>query len=80
MKETILIVEDEKDIVKMLESRLKAAGYDTIAANDGQQGLEKARSEQPDLILLPYRYSSVYTGSGKCNLFYRPVQNQTVYQ
>jgi len=36
----ILIVEDEKDIREMLKQRLLKAGYDALAASDGQAGLE----------------------------------------
>ena len=48
----ILVVDDEPHIVKMTELRLKANGYEVITAHDGQQGLDKARSEKPDLIIL----------------------------
>ena len=52
MKEKILIVEDEKDIVKMLEYNLKKEAFRTACAYDGEEGLEKAHSEHPDLIIL----------------------------
>ena len=52
MKEKILIVEDEKDIVKMLEYNLKKENFRTACAYDGEEGLEKAHSEHPDLIIL----------------------------
>ncbi len=52
MKEKILIVEDEKDIVKMLEYNLKKEGFRTTSASDGEEGLERAHTEHPDLILL----------------------------
>lgn len=52
MKETILIVEDEKDIVKMLDYNLKKEGYKVLAADDGEDALDMAKSRQPDLILL----------------------------
>jgi len=52
MKEKILVVEDEKDIVKMLEYNLKKESFRTAAAYDGEEGLEKALSEHPDLIIL----------------------------
>lgn len=51
-KSKILIVDDEPIIVKVVQSRLTAAGYDVIAAFDGQEGLDKARAENPDLIIL----------------------------
>jgi len=48
----ILIVDDEPNIIKLVESRLKAHGYDVITASDGQEALDKARKENPDLIIL----------------------------
>lgn len=48
----ILIVDDEPDIVKTVSFRLKAAGYEVVSAADGLEGLEKARQEKPDLIIL----------------------------
>jgi two-component system alkaline phosphatase synthesis response regulator PhoP len=52
IKETILIVEDEKDIVKMLDYNLKKEGYRVITASDGEDALDLAKLRQPDLILL----------------------------
>jgi two-component system alkaline phosphatase synthesis response regulator PhoP len=52
MKEKILIVEDEKDIVKMLEYNLKKEGFRNIYAQDGEDALEYAIREHPDLIIL----------------------------
>ncbi|MCX5668669.1 MAG: response regulator transcription factor [Candidatus Omnitrophica bacterium] len=52
MKETILIVEDEKDIVKMLDYNLKKEGYKTLVAHDGEDALDMANTKLPDLILL----------------------------
>ncbi len=52
MKEKILIVEDEKDIVKMLNYNLKKEGFRTIDAFDGEDAVDLALKERPDLILL----------------------------
>jgi two-component system alkaline phosphatase synthesis response regulator PhoP len=52
MKEKILIVDDEKDIVKMLEYNLKKEGFRTITAYDGEEALDRVHREHPDLILL----------------------------
>ena len=49
---TVLIVEDEKNIVDILRFNLQREGYRTVEAYDGADGLEKARKENPDLILL----------------------------
>lgn len=51
-KKTVLIVEDEKNIVDILCFNLQREGYATLEAYDGEDGLEKAQSEKPDLILL----------------------------
>jgi DNA-binding response OmpR family regulator len=51
-KPRILIIEDEKDILTALQIRLVANGYEIIAAADGPDGLRKARTEKPDLIIL----------------------------
>ncbi|MDA1045007.1 MAG: response regulator transcription factor [Verrucomicrobia bacterium] len=48
----ILVVEDEEAILLGLEENLKYAGYVVITAREGAEGLEKAISESPDLILL----------------------------
>jgi two-component system alkaline phosphatase synthesis response regulator PhoP len=51
-KKKILIVDDEEDIIKMLKIRLEANNYEILSASDGQEGLNKARQERPDLIIL----------------------------
>ena len=51
-KKRILIVDDEPNIVRTVADRLKMSGYDVIVAADGQEGMECAVREQPDLILL----------------------------
>ena len=51
-KEKILIIEDEKDIVKMLDYNLKKEGFRALSANNGEDGLDMARKENPDLVLL----------------------------
>ena len=51
-QKTVLIVEDEKNIVDILRFNLMREGYRTMEAYDGEDGLHKARSENPDLILL----------------------------
>ena len=50
--ERILVVEDEPDIAEVLEYNLARAGYRVCTARDGQRGLELARGEFPDAILL----------------------------
>ncbi|MGZ8155829.1 MAG: response regulator [Burkholderiales bacterium] len=50
--DTILLVEDHKEIWDFLSRRLKRRGYEVVVAEDGQAGLDKARAEAPSLILL----------------------------
>ncbi len=52
MPKKILIVDDDPDIVYVLSVRLKANGYTTVTAIDGEAALRKAKEEHPDLILL----------------------------
>jgi DNA-binding response OmpR family regulator len=54
-KKKILIVDDERDIIKALMIRLQGAGYDVVTAFDGAQGVFMAHKEKPDLILLDIR-------------------------
>jgi CheY-like chemotaxis protein len=49
---TILLVEDHEEIWDFLSRRLKRRGYEVEIAEDGQQGLDKARGGKPDLMLL----------------------------
>ena len=48
----ILYVEDNPDNVYMLTRRLKKKGFELIIAEDGQEGIDKAIEEKPDLILM----------------------------
>ncbi|MCW1928501.1 response regulator transcription factor [Bhargavaea beijingensis] len=52
MVKRILVVDDERPILTLLEYNLKQAGYEVITAADGEEGLQKAESEIPDLIVL----------------------------
>lgn len=52
MKEKILIIEDEEDLVKGLKLNLADEGYEVDWAYDGEDGLRKALEEAPDLIIL----------------------------
>jgi two-component system alkaline phosphatase synthesis response regulator PhoP len=52
MPKKILIVDDEPQIVEICCDYLKAAGYETVTASNGTQGVSLARREKPDLIVL----------------------------
>jgi two-component system alkaline phosphatase synthesis response regulator PhoP len=51
-KGKILVVDDEIYIVHILDFSLGMEGYEVLTALDGEQALEKARAEKPDLIVL----------------------------
>ena len=48
----VLLVEDHEEIWDFLSRRLKRRGFDVILATDGKEGVEKARSEGPDVVLM----------------------------
>lgn len=48
----ILIIEDNEENRDVLARRLERRGYDVVVAADGQQGVEMAKSEKPDAILM----------------------------
>ena len=52
MSKTIMIVDDEKRLVSLVESYLAQEGYRVLSANDGKEALPIASHEKPDLIIL----------------------------
>ncbi|HEY4691199.1 MAG TPA: response regulator [Anaerolineae bacterium] len=48
----ILVVDDNRSLVRLLEGVLLRAGYDVLTAFDGQEGLRVVRQEKPDLVIL----------------------------
>ncbi|MEE9331883.1 MAG: sigma 54-interacting transcriptional regulator [Methylophilaceae bacterium] len=54
-KLTILVVDDDQDILKLISMRLDAAGYSTIAASDGEQAMSVIALKRPDLIVSDLR-------------------------
>ncbi len=52
MASRILVIEDEKDIVRLLKYNLEKESYEVLTATDGEVGLTLARKEHPNLILL----------------------------
>jgi CheY-like chemotaxis protein len=51
-RKKILVLDDEPNVVTYLETLLRDNGYDTVSAGNGHEGMEKVRSEKPDLITL----------------------------
>jgi len=52
MTKRILVVEDQEDLRGVLRDLLSGSGYAVVEAADGQDGIDKAKSERPDLILM----------------------------
>jgi CheY-like chemotaxis protein len=52
MPKRILIVDDEPDAISYISSVLEDNGYEYLSAENGEEGLELARKERPDMILL----------------------------
>lgn len=52
MPKTILLVDDENQIIEICRDYLQAAGFDVLCARDGPDGLAAARRQRPDLIVL----------------------------
>jgi len=51
-KKKILIVDDDKDVLSVLEKRLTVEKYSVITANNGQDAIILAKAQRPDLIIL----------------------------
>jgi two-component system phosphate regulon response regulator PhoB len=52
MKQKVLVVDDEPDVLELIEFNLRAAGYEVVTAGDGEEALKKAQGIQPSLIVL----------------------------
>lgn len=51
-KKTILVVEDEEPLIETLKLKLEKEGFAVVTAEDGEEGIKKAESAKPDIILL----------------------------
>jgi DNA-binding response OmpR family regulator len=51
-KPTVLVIDDERDLIELVRYNLEREGFDLIAATDGASGLDIARRHKPDLIVL----------------------------
>ncbi len=50
----ILLVDDEKDFLKIMGERIKSWGYEVIEASTGAEGMEAFRAKRPDVVILDY--------------------------
>ncbi len=62
MTKKVLIIDDDFDLVEAMRITLEAAGFEVIDAQDGEKGLEKIRTEVPDLVLLDVMMTSMDEG------------------
>jgi len=74
MAKTILIVDDEDDIILFLETLFRKNGYETMTAKNGNDALEVLKSHKPDLITLDLQMPK-NTGTG----FYRKIRHNEEY-
>src|SRR3954470_22121020 len=51
-KATILVVDDERDLVELVRYNLERGGYGVVTANDGETAVEAAQRRRPDLVVL----------------------------
>jgi len=58
----ILLVDDDRDFVESVKTVLENDGYEVIPAYDGEEGLEKAKATEPDVIVLDIMMRSVGDG------------------
>jgi DNA-binding response OmpR family regulator len=52
LKERVLVIDDEPDLLELIEVNMKAAGFEVLSASNGKEGLEMARKTKPELIVL----------------------------
>ncbi|HBQ61037.1 MAG TPA: DNA-binding response regulator, partial [Balneolaceae bacterium] len=51
-KQTILVVDDEKDLLDLIEYNLKKEGFNVLKAENGEEGIQVAKEHNPDLVLM----------------------------
>ena len=66
MSVRVLAVDDEPDVLRLVEVKLKKAGFEVLTARDGEEGLNKAVTENPDVVLMDVMMPRMdgYTAAG----------------
>ena len=77
MRKRILVIEDDVDLVELLRFKLTQSGFMALAAADGADGLDKARSLRPDLILLDLMLPEL-DGFALCEILRRDRATRTI--
>jgi len=65
-KAKILVVDDDADFVESTAAILEARGYEVVGACNGEEGLEKAKSELPQMIIIDLMMNTINEGYGFC--------------
>ena len=67
MPTRVLAVDDEPDVLRLVEIKLKKAGFEVLTARDGEEGLQKAIAEHPDVVLMDVMMPKMdgFTAAGK---------------
>ncbi len=76
-KKSILVIDDEKDILKLLEYNLRKEGYEILASRTGEEGLEFAKSKKPDLVILDLMLPGM-DGLEVCRLLYSQKETKNI--
>ena len=77
MAKTILLIEDEENLVELLKFRLEANGYSVETASDGEDGLKKINKLKPDLVILDVMMPKMH-GYDVCRLSKENAQTKTI--
>ncbi|WP_290923583.1 response regulator transcription factor [Halodesulfovibrio sp.] len=77
MANTILLVEDDEDIRQLLTFTFEAAGFDVITRSDGQEGLDAAIAEVPDVVILDIMLPSM-SGLDICKMLKRNAETESI--
>lgn len=77
MANTILLVEDDEDIRQLLTFTFEAAGFDVITRSDGQEGLDAAIAEIPDVVILDIMLPSM-SGLDICKMLKRNADTESI--
>jgi phosphate regulon transcriptional regulator PhoB len=77
MKQKILIVDDEPDVLELIEFNLKSAGFEIATASDGEEALRKAKASLPNLILLDVMLPEV-DGMEVCKILRRDANTAAI--
>lgn len=67
---TVLVVDDEEYVVRMIEDILREGGIEALSAFSGEEAVRKARAERPDLILLDWMMPGM-SGLEACKILKR---------